>query len=64
MKAITPDVLKAIANAGPELQVKLLQGLGVKSMLITDGKTPVNLFDTALQLVGAHPTGKSADATA
>ena len=35
-------VLRAIAQAGPELQAKLLGGLGIKSTLIVDGK--VNLF--------------------
>jgi hypothetical protein len=43
--------LRAIAAAGPELQVRLLQGLGLKSMLITDGRSPINLFNTANGLV-------------
>ncbi len=34
------------------LQVKLLQSLGLKSTLITDGSTPINLFNTAQGLVG------------
>lgn len=34
------------------LQVKLLQSLGLKSTLITDGSTPINLFSTALGLLG------------
>lgn len=33
-------------------QVKLLQSLGLKSTLITDGNSPINLFDTANGLVG------------
>jgi len=30
----------------------MLQALGLKSTLITDGKTPINLFDTANGLIG------------
>ena len=35
----------AIAQAGPEMQAKLLQSLGLQSILITDGKSPINLFN-------------------
>ncbi|XP_068099908.1 major vault protein [Hyperolius riggenbachi] len=52
MDAIGTDTLKDIALAGPELQVKLLQGLGIQSTLITDGTTPINLFSTATGLLG------------
>jgi major vault protein len=38
--------------AGPELQAKLLSGLGLKSFLITDGNSPINLFNTAKGLIG------------
>ena len=34
-------------------QVKLLQSLGLKSTLITDGTNPINLFNTAHGLIGA-----------
>ncbi|KAJ8414160.1 hypothetical protein AAFF_G00050300 [Aldrovandia affinis] len=47
------DTLKEMARAGPELQVKLLQSLGLKSTLITDGSSPINLFSTANGLLGA-----------
>eukprot|EP00211_Chloroparvula_japonica_P005247 CAMPEP_0119130906 /NCGR_PEP_ID=MMETSP1310-20130426/9028_1 /TAXON_ID=464262 /ORGANISM="Genus nov. species nov., Strain RCC2339" /LENGTH=857 /DNA_ID=CAMNT_0007121447 /DNA_START=56 /DNA_END=2629 /DNA_ORIENTATION=+ len=50
--AIGPDTIQAIAQAGPELQAKLLQGLGLKSFLITDGNSPINLLGTASGLVG------------
>ncbi|XP_074642505.1 major vault protein-like [Tubulanus polymorphus] len=50
--AIGADTIRAIATAGPELQVKLLQGLGLKTTLITDGTSPVNLFNTAHGLLG------------
>ncbi|KAJ8364364.1 hypothetical protein SKAU_G00131950 [Synaphobranchus kaupii] len=46
------DTLKEMARAGPELQVKLLQSLGLKSTLITDGSSPINLFSTANGLLG------------
>lgn len=52
VSAIGPSTIRAIALAGPELQVKLLRGLGLQSTLITDGKTPVNLFTTAQGFLG------------
>merc|ERR1719198_2698538 len=54
--AIGPDPLAAIANAGPAAQAKLLSGLGIQSMLITDGNSPINLFNAANGLVSAPPT--------
>jgi len=50
--AIGSETIKSIAQAGPEMQAKLLNGLGVKSLLITDGNSPINLFNTANGLVG------------
>ena len=50
--AIGKETLVSISMAGPEMQVKLLQALGLKSTLITDGSTPINLFDTANGLIG------------
>merc|ERR1712130_1055544 len=49
--AIGRETIAAIAQAGPEMQAKLLEGLGVKSLLITDGNSPINLFNTANGLV-------------
>ncbi|XP_054615013.1 major vault protein [Dunckerocampus dactyliophorus] len=49
------DTLKEMARAGPELQVKLLQALGLKSTLITDGASPISLFTTANGLLGMLP---------
>jgi len=49
---IGPHTIAAIAQAGPEMQAKLLQGLGIKSLMITDGNSPVNLFNTAQGLIG------------
>uniref|UniRef100_A0A4W5PAZ9 Major vault protein n=1 Tax=Hucho hucho TaxID=62062 RepID=A0A4W5PAZ9_9TELE len=52
--SIGADTLKEMARAGPELQVKLLQSLGLKSTLITDGSSPINLFSTANGLLGGE----------
>ncbi len=50
--AISADTIKSMAEAGPAMQAKLLQGLGLKSFLITDGNSPINLFNTAQGLIG------------
>jgi major vault protein len=50
--SIGPNTIKSIAQAGPEMQAKLLQGLGLKSFMITDGNSPINLFNTASGLMG------------
>lgn len=55
MESLGSDTLKEIARSGPELQVKMLQSLGLKSTLITDGSSPINLFTTANGLLGALP---------
>ena len=52
VKAIGPENIKKMALAGPELQAKLLQGLGLKGFMVTDGKSPINLFNTAKGLLG------------
>jgi len=49
--AIGAETIKSIAEAGPAMQAKLLQGLGLKSFLITDGNSPINLFNTAQGLI-------------
>jgi len=51
VKVITREALQAMARAGPETQAKLLEGLGLKSFLITDGNSPINLFNTANGLI-------------
>jgi len=52
--AIGPDTIASIAQAGPEMQTKLLQSLGLKSLLITDGNSPINLFNTAKGLIAGQ----------
>jgi len=56
--AIGADTLKEIAQAAPELQLQLLKGLGLKSFMITDGNSPINLFNTAGGLIGANVGGQ------
>lgn len=56
--AIGAETLKAIAQAGPEMQARLLEGLGLQSVLITDGKNPINLFGTATGLINPAITDK------
>lgn len=55
--AIGRETIESIARAGPEMQAKLLQGLGLKGYLVTDGKSPINLFNTAQGMIGAGPAG-------
>jgi len=57
VESIGKNTLKSIAQAGPELQAKLLQGLGLKSFMITDGNSPINLFNTANGLIGGSMGG-------
>jgi len=52
--AIGAETIKSMAEAGPAMQAKLLQGLGLKSFLITDGNSPINLFNTASGLIGGN----------
>lgn len=52
VQAIGADTLTAMANAGPAMQAKLLSGLGIQSTLITDGSSPINLFQAANGLIG------------
>ena len=47
------DTIKSMASAPQDHQVKMLQALGLNSTLITDGKNPVNLFNTAQGLLGS-----------
>jgi len=53
VEAIGAGTIQSIATAGPDMQVKLLKSLGLQSTLITDGSSPINLFNTAQGLVGA-----------
>ncbi len=57
--AIGAETIIAIAQAGPEMQVRLLEALGIQSVLITDGKNPINLFGTANGLISPMTSGLS-----
>eukprot|EP00096_Caligus_rogercresseyi_P009403 TRINITY_DN3190_c0_g1_i1.p1 TRINITY_DN3190_c0_g1~~TRINITY_DN3190_c0_g1_i1.p1 ORF type:complete len:859 (+),score=259.00 TRINITY_DN3190_c0_g1_i1:117-2693(+) len=52
VSAVGPETLLSMSALPREHQVKMLQSLGLKSTLITDGKTPINLIDAAKGLVG------------
>jgi len=45
--SIGKNTIQNIALAGPAAQIHMLQGLGIRSTLITDGKSPVNLFQAS-----------------
>jgi len=57
--AIQPKTIMAIARAGPEMQARLLKGLGLKGYLMTDGKSPINLFNAAKGMVNPSVGGGS-----
>lgn len=61
VEVIGAGTIQAIATSGPEMQVKLLQSLGLQSTIITDGSAPINLFTTAQGLIGAFSGGKKED---
>lgn len=48
------NTIETMSMAGPQAQTNLLKGLGLQSMMITDGNTPINLFDTAYGLIGGR----------
>jgi len=48
-----PENIAKIATSGHDNQLAMLKALGLQSTLITDGSTPLNLFNTAKGLVGA-----------
>jgi len=50
--AVGSDIIEAVATAGPALQVDLLRSLELKSFMVTDGNSPINLFNTAQGLIG------------
>eukprot|EP00994_Dinema_validum_P008082 NODE_70_length_2800_cov_54.990185_g44_i0.p1 GENE.NODE_70_length_2800_cov_54.990185_g44_i0~~NODE_70_length_2800_cov_54.990185_g44_i0.p1 ORF type:complete len:869 (+),score=259.39 NODE_70_length_2800_cov_54.990185_g44_i0:66-2609(+) len=53
VQSIGPSTIAAMARAGPEMQAKLLKGLGLEGYMLTDGNSPINLFNAANSLVGA-----------
>jgi len=61
ISSIGADTIAEMARAGPDTQAKLLGSLGLKSVLITDGKSPVNLFQSALGMIGGNQNNQSID---
>ncbi|MGK7873180.1 MAG: colicin uptake protein [Xenococcaceae cyanobacterium] len=59
VEAIGAQTIQAIAQAGPEMQARLLEALGLQSVLITDGNNPINLFGTANGLISPPISGQS-----
>ncbi|RNF05301.1 putative major vault protein [Trypanosoma rangeli] len=55
--ALGRETVTAIARAGPELKAKLLQALGLKGFLVTDGTSPINLMGMANRVV-QNPQGQ------
>jgi len=55
--SIGANTIEAIARAGPEMQAKLLQGLGLQGYLVTDGNSPINLFQTANSMIQQQHLG-------
>ncbi len=52
VESIGPATIQSIATSGSDTQVKLLQALGLQSMLVTDGHTPINLMGFGQGLLG------------
>jgi len=52
IEAVGAEIIETVATAKPNLQVELLQSLGLKSFMVTDGNSPINLFHTAQALIG------------
>jgi len=50
--AIGSETIEAMARAGPERRAQMLKSLGIQSIMITDGNSPINLFNTANGLIG------------
>lgn len=44
--------LVEMSKAGTDAQVKMLEGLGLKGYVLTDGSSPVNLFNAASTMLG------------
>eukprot|EP01004_Peranema_trichophorum_P005679 NODE_452_length_2736_cov_103.991963_g386_i0.p1 GENE.NODE_452_length_2736_cov_103.991963_g386_i0~~NODE_452_length_2736_cov_103.991963_g386_i0.p1 ORF type:complete len:499 (+),score=134.28 NODE_452_length_2736_cov_103.991963_g386_i0:1107-2603(+) len=53
VESIGKETIAAMARAGPEMQAKLLKGLGLQGYMLTDGNSPINLFNAANSLAGS-----------
>ena len=61
IQALGTDALRALASGPQDHQVRLLQSLGIQSTLITDGRTPINLLNTARGLIGVTALASHAE---
>merc|ERR1711937_911808 len=63
--ALGAQTIESMASAGNNHQIKMLQSLGLTSTLITDGRNPINLLQTASGFVPASsssaPTAEIAE---
>ena len=60
VNALGTETIRAISTGPQDHQVKMLQSLGLTSTLITDGRTPLNLLNTAQGFLGqAMPSASS-----
>jgi len=59
VESIGASTIQAIATSGPDTQVKLLQSLGLQSMLVTDGHSPINLMGFGQGLLGGLTGGQT-----
>lgn len=46
VEALSAKTISKIARSGPESEAGLLKGLGIQNVLITDGTTPLNLYQS------------------
>lgn len=53
VQTLGAENIAAIATSGHDNQLAMLKALGLQSTLITDGSTPLNLFNTARGFIGA-----------
>lgn len=53
VKSVGRETVASMARAGPEMQVRLLKGLGLQGYLMTDGQSPINLMNAATALTGS-----------
>ncbi|KAK3739812.1 hypothetical protein QZH41_009060 [Actinostola sp. cb2023] len=51
VKSIGPETITNIAESGPKSQISILEGLGIENVLITDGVTPLNLYQSSSGLI-------------
>lgn len=55
MATLGKEAVVAMAEAGPKLQSQLLNALGLQGLLVTDGKTPINLFSMVNSTLSPPP---------